>query len=371
MVISLRAFLLHNKMKTLNEIENLGFDKFFEPEGKSLELMGYTIARVISEHKESYRVRDINGEYLAKITGKQIFNATKREDYPAVGDWVAITMSDEETATIHQTLKRKTVLSKKYSNKEDNQIIATNIDVAFVVESIDKDYSLNRFERYFVLINEGRIKPVIIINKIDLISKEDLNIKIEEIKNRFNDVDIITTSIINEKGLDELINYIEKGKTYCFLGSSGVGKSSLINKLLKINKIKTGEISNATGKGKHTTTNREMHFLDNGGILIDNPGTREVGMISANNGIENIFDQITSLSRKCKYRDCTHTHESGCAVLKALEKNELDKEKYLNYIKLKKETEYYEMNDFEKREKDRKFGKFIKKSLKELEEFEP
>jgi len=353
------------------KLEDLGYNDFFETKRRALELLDYSIARVVAEYKESYKVKDTDGEYLAKITGKQIFNATKREDYPAVGDWVAITKPDKEMAVIHEILPRKTIFSKEYSNKQDIQIIATNIDTAFIVESINSDYSLNRFERYLVLINEGKIRPTLILNKIDLISEEELNLKINQIKERFDNVDVIPTSIITEQGLNDLVNYIEKGKTYCFIGSSGVGKSSLINKLLGKSEIETKEINRFTGRGKHTTTTREMYFLKNGGIVIDNPGTREVGIADATSGIDNVFDEIIALSKDCKYADCTHTHESGCAVLKAVETKDLDESKYLNYVKLKKESEYYEMNDIEKRGKDRKFGKFVKKSLGELKKYKP
>ncbi|MFA5310559.1 MAG: ribosome small subunit-dependent GTPase A [Candidatus Paceibacterota bacterium] len=353
------------------KLESLGYDDFFESKRKSLESAGYSIARVVAEYKELYRIKDENGERPAKITGKQIFNATKREDYPAVGDWVAITKPDEEMAVIHEILPRKTVLSKKYSNKQDIQIIATNIDTAFIVESANKDYSLNRFERYLVLANEGKIKPVIILNKTDLISEEELDIMIKQIKERFDGVDVISTSVATEQGLDQLTYYIEKGKTYCLIGSSGVGKSSLINKLLGKDEIKTKEISGTTDRGKHTTTNREMYFLENGGIVIDNPGTREVGIADASSGIDNVFDEIIALAENCKYADCTHTHESGCAVLKAVQTKKLDKDKYLNYVRLKKEAEHYEMTDIEKRGKDRKFGQFVKKSLEQLKKFEP
>lgn len=313
---------------------------------------GFLIARVIAEYKEAYRAKSVTGEYLAKITGKQKFNARSREDYPAVGDWVAITELDKERAVIHRILLRKTTLRKKHGNKQESQIIATNIDIVFVVESVDRDYNLNRFERYFVLAKDGNIKPTIILNKIDLIPDAELKLKIGQIKNRFNNIDIIPTSAIAEKGLDKLMRYIIKGKTYCFLGSSGVGKSSLINKLLGKNDIKIKEIDRRTGRGKHTTTSREMYFLKNGGIVIDNPGMREVGMADSSTGIEDVFDEITILSKNCKYADCTHMHEPDCAVLNATKSKELDENKYLNYIKLKKETEHYSMTELEKRRKN-------------------
>jgi ribosome biogenesis GTPase / thiamine phosphate phosphatase len=351
-----------NKIKIT--LEDLGYDEFFESKRKEFGLKKYPVTRVIAEYKEAYRVKDSDGEYLAKITGKQIFTATKREDYPAVGDWVAIEKLPEDKAIIRGILPRKTTLNKKYSDKQENQVIATNIDAAFITESMDRDYNLNRFERYFILTAEANIKPVIILNKIDLISNAELKSKIEKIKNRFNSVDIILTSAITEQGLNELKNYIIKGKTYCFLGSSGVGKSSLINKLLGKDEIVTDEISMSTGKGKHTTTSREMYFIGNGGIVIDNPGTREVGIASSDLGIENVFDEITSLSKDCKFSDCTHMHEPDCAILKTMEEQKLDKDRYDNYVKLKKESDFYKMTDLEKREKDRKFGQFIKKYQK-------
>jgi ribosome biogenesis GTPase / thiamine phosphate phosphatase len=345
-------------------LEDLGYSEFFESSRKELKLTKYPVARVIAEYKEAYRVRSEDEEYLAKITGKQMFTATKREDYPAVGDWVAIKKLPEEKAIAHGILSRKTILKKKYSDKQENQIIATNIDIAFITESMDRDYNLNRLERYIVLAKEGNIKPEIILNKTDLISNTELKLRTDEIKNRLKDVGIIPTSVITEEGLNGLKNHIIKGKTYCFLGSSGVGKSSLINKLLGKEKIKTKEISESSGKGKHTTTAREMYFLENGGIVIDNPGTREVGIADSEAGIEGVFDEISSLSNDCKFSDCTHIHEPDCAVLKAIEEEKLDNNRYSNYIKLKKESDFYKMTELERREKDRKFGRFIKKYQK-------
>ncbi|HLN19231.1 MAG TPA: ribosome small subunit-dependent GTPase A, partial [Patescibacteria group bacterium] len=241
-----------------------------------------------------------------------------------------------------------------------------NVDVAFIVQSIGRDYSINRYERYLAVVKNENIKPVIIINKIDLIDESELEEKLAEIKTRLGEIDIIATSAKNDKGLEELKNYIKKGKTYCFLGSSGVGKSTLINKLLEKNSIKTGDVSSYSARGKHITTGREMYFLENGGIVIDNPGIREVGMTDVSEGVSNLFDEISGLSEKCKFADCTHIHEPGCEVLRAVEDGELDRRRYENYINLKKETDYFQMSSLEKREKDRNFGKFIKNVKKDL-----
>ncbi len=326
-------------------------------------------ARVISEYKGAYKVKNENGEYLAKVTGKQMFVASSREDYPAVGDWVIIDELAEWKAVIREILPRKTIIKRKYSGKNDSQIIATNIDVAFIIESVDRDFNLNRFERYFAIAKDGGVKPVIILNKIDLISKEDLAEKLVQMKNRFSETDSILTSIITDEGLDELKTYMKKGGTYCFLGSSGVGKSSLINKLLGENIVKTEDISSYTGKGKHTTTTREMYFLGNGAIVIDNPGMREVGMTNSSAGINSSFDEIDFLAKKCKYSDCKHINEPGCEVLSALKAGNLDQDKYSNYISLKSESEHYEMTELEKREKDKQFGKFVKNAKKEIKKY--
>jgi len=348
------------------KIEDLGYDSFFESNYNKLELDKFSIARVIVEYQGVYKVRNVDGEFLARITGKQRFKSLSREDYPAVGDWVVITETDAKNAIIHKILPRKTIIKRKHSNKNGIQVIATNIDVAFIVESVDRDYSLNRFERYFTIASDGGVKPIIILNKIDLISKEELDLKVDQLKKRFNDTDIILTSTTTNKGLKELELYILKGKTYCFLGSSGVGKSSLINKLLGKDIIKTEDISLTAGRGRHTTTNREMYFLKNGGIVIDNPGMREIGMTNMSESIDNLFEEIIILAKKCKYIDCTHTHEPECEVLSALKSGRLDKDKYLNYINLKEEAKHYKMTEVKKRESNRKFGKFIKNTKKEF-----
>ena len=322
------------------------------------------IARVIAEYKGAYKVKIEDEEYLVRVTGEKMFKARSREEYPSVGDFVEL---DESKALILNILPRKTIIKRKYNNRNEVQVIATNIDVAFIVESINDDFSLNRFERYFAIAKDGGVKPVIILNKIDLISEEELLLKVAQIKERFKDIDIIKVSTVSKIGLEVLRNYIEKGKTYCFLGSSGVGKSSLINELLNKKQIKTNTISSYKDRGKHTTTSRQMYFLEEGGIVIDNPGMREIGMAETKKGIDDFFEKISLLAKDCKYNDCSHTSEKGCRVLLALENGELDKEQYSNYLNLKKEEEYFEMNKYEKREKDRRFGKLVKRAKEDLE----
>lgn len=351
------------------KIEDLGYDNFFESNRLKLGLSSFQIARVIAEFKGAYRVKNTEGEYFAKITGKQIFQAEERKDFPAVGDWVAITQLDEDNAMIHKIFPRKTILKRKYCGKNDSQIIATNIDETFIVQSIGRDYNLNRFDRYLTIAIDGGIKPVIILNKIDLISRSELNEKLSEIKNRFKDILVIATSTLTNEGIEELKNHIERSKTYCFLGSSGVGKSSLINNLIGETIIKTADIGESTGRGKHVTTLREMHILENGGIVIDNPGMREIGMTDANMGVDSFFDEIAELAQNCKFKDCTHTNEPGCEVLKALKSGRLSEERYSNYIHLKKEIQYYQMSEVEKREKNRQKGKFMKNAKKDLKRF--
>jgi ribosome biogenesis GTPase len=323
------------------------------------------LARVTAEHRGAYSVSTGSDTYRGTVTGKRMHGARSRADYPAVGDWVVITKAGEDAATIHDILPRTSVLAKKYSNHEDEQIIAANVDVAFVVEALDRDYNLNRFERYFVLAQDGGVTPVAILNKTDLLPRDKLDAAVAAFAERFPDILLVCTNTTTGDGASALRDSIAPGHTYCFLGSSGVGKSSLINTLLGDTSVAVGEIGAHAGRGKHTTTVREMYVLDGGGVVIDNPGTREVGIADATSGIDDVFEHISALGGACKFGDCTHTQEPGCAVLQALEDGTLLQDQYQHYLRLTRESDHYAMNATEKRHKDRAFGKMVKTAKKD------
>jgi len=314
----------------------------------------------VAQYRGKYRVRSSAKEFWAEITGKMMFIAEAQTDYPVVGDMVKISELESDHSVIREILPRKTVLQRKAAGKDEIQPIAANINVAFVVQAVDRDFNLNRFERYLTIINAGKIEPIIVLNKIDLISTAELDERIAQLKDRFQNNKVLTTSAADGSGVAKLRQAIKKGKIYCLVGSSGVGKSSIINKLLGKELLKTKMISTFTNKGRHATTHRELFVLDNGGMVIDNPGIREVGLADVGEAVASVFGDIAELAKGCKFFDCTHDHEPGCAVLAALQSGELSEDKYLNYVKLKKESDHYAMSSLEKRRKDRSFGRMVK-----------
>jgi ribosome biogenesis GTPase len=260
-------------------LEDLGYNDIIEKSRIEQDLDNFEIGRVISEHRERYVVKTIRGEFQAEITGIMRFTAKTREGFPAVGDWVAMTTYDYDTALIHHILPRFSNIKRQAVGQfGEIQIIATNIDYAFLVQAADRDFNINRLERYLTICNSSNVKPIIVLTKIDLIDELRINEILESIKARIKDVPVIPISNETKNGYEALNTIIERGKTYCMLGSSGVGKSSLLNNLSGKSLMKTDNISQSTNKGKHVTSHRELIILENGGILIDNPGMREVGI---------------------------------------------------------------------------------------------
>jgi len=348
------------------ELERLGYRRSFDEQWASLGASIDQIHRVTAQHKGVYEVSGSAGTYRAGVTGRRMLSAASRDDYPAVGDWVVVKRDADDASVITDILPRRTTLHKKRGGRNEPQLIAANVDVALIVESTDRDYSLNRFERYLVLAREGGVKPVIILNKSDLYADGDIEAKVAAIHERFGDVEVLVASTVTDAGLQQLADYITPGITYCFVGSSGVGKSSLINGLLQQDSIATTEISEKTGRGMHTTTARQLYITATGGIIIDNPGSREVGVIDSISGVSEVFDDIDEMARTCQFSNCRHEQERGCALQYALETGAIDAARYANYQKLQKETSHYAMSNYEKRQKDKKFGKLVKSAKNTL-----
>lgn len=327
---------------------------------------GEPIARVTAVDRDQYLVRNDRGEIPAELTGKFVYTRESQSDLPCVGDWVGVQYHDAGThATIHHLLSRKSFLRRKAPGKELGfQMIAANIDVAFIVQSCHYDFNVRRLERYLVMIHEGHIEPVILLTKIDLISPEALEELVGEIRHASIGARIITLSNVTGAGIDQIRELVLPGKTCCLLGSSGVGKTTLINHLAGGSALETGEVS-ISGEGRHTTTRRQLIVLENGGELIDMPGMRELGLLGVSEVIDDSFADIQAHARNCRFADCTHTNEPGCAVRSAMTQDELDAGHFQNYLKLKRESEFHEMSHLEKRRKDRAFGQFVRSVVKE------
>lgn len=349
------------------KLEDLGYNDTLEKFRIEHDLNNLEIGRITSEHRERYTVQTIKGEFQAEITGNIRFTAKSREDFPAVGDWVALTTHDFDFAIINHILPRFSMIKRQAVGQfGEVQIIATNIDYAFIIQAVDNNFNINRLERYLTICNSSNINSIIVLTKTDLIDEHRINEILDRIKTRIKNTPIIPISNTTKNGYERINSCIEQGKTYCMLGSSGVGKSTLLNNLSGKSLMRTDEISQSTHKGKHVTSHRQLIILENGGILIDTPGMREIGIADTERGLETTFDMIVRLSNNCKFKDCTHTIEKGCAILEAIKNGELEKDSYENYLKMESEKKHFESTVEEKRKKDKAFGKMVKNYKKNI-----
>ncbi|MBC2703017.1 MAG: ribosome small subunit-dependent GTPase A [Desulfobacula sp.] len=349
-----------------NRIETLGFEKRFLENIDPVDLNKFDIARVMAVHKDSYIINNGKNDVFAELIGKMVFSADSSIDYPAVGDWVLATFFDKNTfSIIHNILPRKSLLKRKTPGKKIAfQLIAANIDVAFIVQSMDADFNLRRLERYLVMVKESNIKPVVLLSKSDLIDAEGIANRVAEIHGIMPLLDVKPFSNENESGLNKIKALLVPGQTYCLLGSSGVGKTTLLNNLIGESVFTTKTVREKDSKGRHATTSRQLITLDCKAMVIDTPGMRELGNFSVEIGIDEIFSEIIELSKQCQFNDCNHANEKGCAVIEAVKKGQVSEKRYQNYIKMKKESAYYEMSYLEKKQKDKQFGKLCKTVMK-------
>jgi ribosome biogenesis GTPase / thiamine phosphate phosphatase len=346
-------------------LDNLGFDAWFAAHAPAGE-DGWAFARVCAVDRGSWRVRGEAGEVPAELCGRLGHLTQRAADLPCVGDWVTVQHYDRDTAAIiHQLLPRKTFLRRRAAGESaEQQLIAANIDTAFIVQSAHFDFNPNRLERYLVMAADGGVVPIVLLTKTDLLTPEELQLRLHIVA-ALTTAQVIALSSVNGTGYDELRLALVPGKTHCLLGSSGVGKTTIVNRLLGRDAFATRTVS-GTGEGTHTTTRRQLIVMESGALLVDTPGMRELGVFGAQIAVEQGFEELSVLANSCRYADCTHQHEPGCAVRDAIMHGDLREERYANYTKLKKEAAFNEMSSLEKRKKDKAFGRLVKSVKKNM-----
>lgn len=335
---------------------NLGItDKLIQ---QSSSYQGLTLARVIAQYKDLYKLATEESELIAEISGKIRHNSVELSDYPAVGDFVLIDRDSNLSgnAIVHHILPRKSAFVRRAAGTgNDVQVVAANIDTVFICMSLNNDFNLRRLERYLAIAWDSGATPVIVLTKSDLC--DELLVKMIEIENIAIGVDIVVTSTITDDGYKSVLKYITPGQTVAFIGSSGVGKSSLINRLLGEDRIETNEIRQ-DDKGRHTTTRRELIVIPSGGAVIDTPGMRELGAESVN--LAKTFADIDELSSRCRFSNCQHDNEPGCEVKRAIQEGTITMERLVSYNKLKREAKYEGLNSkqIEKEKLEAMFSEF-------------
>lgn len=322
-------------------LENLGWGKFFAERFGDYHNDGYSAARISLEHKNSYTVLTDRGEMPGLLTGRMYFDAMERDDLPVVGDWVVVRILDEQEpkATIHAILPRKSRFSRKEAGtKIGEQMVTANVDTVFIVVGLDHNYNTRRIERYLALAWESGANPVVVLTKADLCDSVDA--RLDEVRAVAIGVPVYAVSVVEKTGIEFLTHYMVRGRTVALLGSSGVGKSTIINYLVGEGVQRVQEVRQDDGRGRHTTTHRQMFALESGALVIDTPGMRELQLWDADEGLAETFKDIEEFARQCRFSDCTHQNEPGCEVQKSLNNGTLNPARFENYLKMLRELHH-------------------------------
>ncbi len=359
-------------------LAELGYDKYFSDNFERLDNRDLIPMRVTREHKELYHVLGEPGELEAKVTGKFVHQAKSRSDFPSVGDWVAVDPRLEEgRGTIQALLPRKTCFSRKAvlaggpkygQGKTEQQVLSANVDTVFLVSGLDLDFKVRRLERLLSAAWDSGSTPIIVLNKADVC--DDVDARIAATEAVAFGCPVYAVSAVTGEGLEVLRNHVGPGQTVALLGSSGVGKSTIINSLLGEERMDTCGVRLDDSKGRHTTTHRELIVMPNGGVLIDTPGMRRVQMWGDEEGLKKTFEDVEELMTQCRFSDCSHNGEPGCAIAAALDDGTLDAKRYRNYLRLGREQEHLARRQSarDRRQADKEFSQTIGKRMRQVKD---